>query len=382
MRPGTSTALLVAAPFALAAALAARLAFEALAPAWVALVLALSGGAVFLVVRARVTRGAKYGLAVATSTLVALLLVPELGLRSAGFQRISGVEFGYPSPTDFLALEPDPELFWTLPRDVEGTNALGFAGAEPRVPKPAGTWRALFLGDSCLWQGHPEEWPALGVKELSARASRPLECVNLSLAGYSTLQGLRVAERHGLALDPDLVVLCYGWNDHWLARGSVDANKVIHARFERLHRSSRLLQALASFAIDSRERVLDVPRVSPGDYDANLARMVRIFEERGIPVLLVTAPSTHDVRVPEYLLRYRFGNSAAEIVETHARYVQLTREVARREDVPLLDLAAELAARAESEAWFLADGIHFTEAGRRGIAQRFAERVIELELAP
>lgn len=382
MRPGTATALLVAAPFALAVALAARLALDALAPVWVALVLALSGGVVFVAVRARAARGAKYGLAVATSTLVALLVVPELGLRSAGFRRISGVEFGYPSPTDFLELEPDPELFWTLPRDVVGTNSLGFAGPEPRVPKPTGSWRALFLGDSCLWQGHPQEWPALGVNALSARTSRPLESVNLSLAGYSTLQGLRVAERHGLALEPDLVVLCYGWNDHWLARGSIDADKVIHARFERVYRSSRMLQALASFAIDSGESVLDVPRVSPEQYDANLTRMVRVFRAQGIPVLLVTAPSTHDVRVPEYLLRYRFGNSASEIVADHARYAQITREVARRESVPVLDLAAELALRAERESWFLADGIHFTEAGRQVIAQRFAERVGELGLVP
>lgn len=382
MRSGSVTALLVTAPLVLATVLATRLAFESLAPAWIAVLGAGSALTLFLHVRARASRGARFGSAVALATLVALLAIPELGLRSAGYRRVAGVEFGYPSPTDFLELEPDPELFWTLPRDVEGTNSLGFAGPEPRIPKPAGTWRALFLGDSCLWQGHPREWPALAVEELARRGARPLECVNLSLAGYSSLQGTRVAERHGLVLEPDLVVVSYGWNDHWLARGSVDALKSIDARFERLHRSSRLVQALAALFVESDERALDVPRVSLEEYDANLTRIVRLFRERGIPVLLVTAPSTHDLRVPEYLLKHRFGASAEEIVRVHERYVRRTRELAQREGASLLDLAAEFGSRPEREAWFLSDGIHFTEEGRALIARRFAQRSVELGLAP
>ncbi len=382
MRNGSIPALLVAAPLALAAMLAARLVPQGLAPAWLVVVFASSALWSFLHVRRRSARGAKYGHAVALAMLVLLLAIPELGLRSAGFRRVSGVEFGYPSPTDFLELEPDAELFWTLPRDVDGTNSLGFAGPEPALPKAAGTWRALFLGDSCFWQGHPQEWPALAVAELAGASARALECVNLSLAGYSTLQGLRVAERHGLSLEPDLVVVGYGWNDHWLAHGSDDAHKVIRPRFERLHRSSRLVQALASLTADGSERVLDVPRVSPEDYDANLTRIVRLFRSSSIPVVLVTAPSTHDLRVPEYLLKFRFGASAEGIVRSHERYVQATREVAQREGVPLLDLAMEVRAHPEREAWFLADGIHFTEAGRRAIAGRFVQRLAELELAP
>jgi len=382
MRAGSVTALLVAAPLVLATVLAARLALESLAPAWIAALGLATATVTFLYVRARREREAKFGGAVALATLVLLIAIPELGLRSAGFRRVSGVEFGYPSPTDFLELEPDPELFWTLPRDVEGTNSLGFAGPEPQVPKREGSWRALFLGDSCLWQGHPREWPALGVEQLARGSARALECVNLSLAGYSSLQGLRVAERYAVGLEPDLVVVSYGWNDHWLARGSVDASKTIDARFERLFRSSRLVQALVALAGASGERVLDVPRVSLDEYDANLARIVRLFQARGIPVLLATTPSMHDLRVPEYLLKHRFGASAADIVRVHAEYVQRTREVARREGALLLDLAADLDGKPERESWFLADGIHYTDAGRDVIARRFAQRIVELGIAP
>lgn len=350
--------------------------------AWVALSAAGVGIAVFLGARSRSHRGRSVGIHISLALLTLLLAVPELGLRSAGFRRVGGVEFGYPSPEDFLELEPDAELFWTLPRGAPGTNSLGFAGAEPAVPKPQGSFRALFLGDSCMWQGHPEEWPALATAQLATLRGRTLECTNLSLAGYSTHQGLRVAQRYGAQLTPDLVVVGYGWNDHWLARGSTDSNKVIHVAFERVHRASRLVQLVASWASASEGQVLVQPRVSVAEYRENLARIVESFRQRGVPVVLVTAPSVHDLGVPEYLLKYRFAESAEDVVRLHAEYVAITREVARSEGIPLLDLAAELATRTDRASLFLADGIHFTNVGRRVIAESFVESALRLGLIP
>jgi lysophospholipase L1-like esterase len=382
MRANSCVAPLVVAPFALCTALALRAAFDDSRMAWVALAAASAGLAVYLGARSRSRRGLSAGLPLSLALLTLLLAVPELGLRSAGFRRVGGVEFGYPSPEDFLELEPDAELFWTLPRGAPGTNSLGFAGSEPAVPKPEGVFRALFLGDSCMWQGHPEEWPALATAELATLRGRPIECTNLSLAGYSTHQGLRVAQRYGATLAPDLVVVGYGWNDHWLARGSTDSDKVIHVAFERVHRASRLLQLVASWASASEGQVLGEPRVSAEKFGANLANLVRSFHQRGLPVMLVTAPSVHDLGVPEYLLKYRFASSAADVVRLHAEYVAITREVARAEGVSLLDLEVELAARADRASLFLADGIHFTEAGRRVIAESFVQAALRLGLVP
>jgi lysophospholipase L1-like esterase len=369
-RGGTAEAWWLAAPFALSTLLAFRL-DTGVSP----IAVAVFAGLTLLVplgVRAQRARGRSIGPFVALAVLATLLAVPELGLRSAGFRNVSGIEFGYPSPTDFLELEPDEELFWKMPSDAPGTNSLGFSGPEPRVPKPAGTRRVLFLGDSCLYQGHPEAWP-----EIAARALG-LDGVNLSIAGYSTHQGRLVAQKHGERLEPDFVVVCYGWNDHWLARGTQDSVKRIDARHERLYRSSRLLQALRKLRAPEEAPVLDVGRVPPEEYVANLAAIVRQFRARNVRVMLVTAPTVHDLTVPPYLLKYNFGTSAEQIVRVHEQYVELTREVASAEGAELFDLAALCRQRPDRIDWFLGDGIHFTEQGRTVLAGLFLARTREL----
>lgn len=367
----------MAAPFALSTALAFRL---DTAGGGTSLAVAAGFGLatllVLLGVRARRRGGRSIGPFVALAVLWTLLVVPELGLRSAGFRHVSGIEFGYPSPTDFLELQPDEELFWKMPSDAPGTNSLGFAGPEPRTPKPAGARRVLFLGDSCLYQGHPDAWPELASRALG------LDGVNLSIAGYSTHQGRIVAEQFGSRLEPDFVVVSYGWNDHWLARGTTDSNKRIDARFEELYRASRLLQALRKLRSPGDAPVLDVGRVPPDEYAANLTAIVRHFRGRGVPVMLVTAPTVHDLTVPPYLLKYEFGGSAEQIVAVHERYVELTRAVAKAEGAELLDLAALCRQRPDRVDWFLGDGIHFTELGRAVLAGLFVERARALGWAP
>lgn len=363
----------LAAPFALSTALAFRLDSASLGTSLtVAAVSAFATVLVLLGVRGRRVRGRSSGPFVALAVLGLLLVVPELGLRSAGFRNVSGIEFGYPSPTDFLELEPDEELFWKMPSDVPGTNSLGFSGPEPRFPKPAGTPRVLFLGDSCLYQGHPEAWPEIAARGLG------FDGVNLSIAGYSTHQGRIVAQKFGPRLEPDFVVVCYGWNDHWLARGTQDSKKRIDARYERFYRASRLLQALRKLRSPGEAPVLDVGRVPPEEYVANLTAIVREFRERGARVMLVTAPTVHDLTVPPYLLKYSFGTSAEQIVRVHEQYVALTREVASAEGAELLDLAALCRQRPDRVEWFLGDGIHFTELGRAVLAGLFLERAREL----
>jgi len=158
-------------------------------------------------------------LAVAALNLV--LVVPELALRLADFRFESGIQFGYPRPERMLAFEPDPDLFWRLPPSDPEVNSLGFKGDEIAVPKPDGTFRILFLGDSCTFQGYPQR-----VADLLAQRPDPrlrVEAVNLGVPGYSSHQGRIVAELYGEVFEPDLVFAAFGWNDHWLAYGAPDA---------------------------------------------------------------------------------------------------------------------------------------------------------------
>ena len=102
---------------------------------------------------------------------------------------------------------------WEIALNTDGFREREF----PLTPKPAGTFRVVCLGDSWTFGanvGDAETYP----RQLEARLrerfpEREVEVLNLGVLGYSSFQGLRVMERHGVGLEPDLVVIGYGMND-------------------------------------------------------------------------------------------------------------------------------------------------------------------------
>ncbi len=315
--------------------------------------------------------------------LILVTVVPELGLRVAGFTHVSSIQFGYPTPEEFWHLVPDEELFWLLPSEDPEVNSLGFLGDEPRIPKPAGTVRILFLGDSCSQQGYPESYPDI-VGHLLRQAGAPVEAVNLSMAGYGSHQGRALAQEHGARLEPDLVVVYYGWNDHWLAYGQIDRNKSGSLRGEKLYRRSRLLQGLrrltSSLGLARAPRALGVPRVPADHYRENLEAIVARFD---VPVILITAPTAHRrLGVPDYLVAKGFASDAGAVLELHQAYNAIVRTVAASSPARLLDLDPEFEASKDLRAMFLEDGIHLTEVGRWRLARRVVDFVTSEELVP
>jgi len=311
-----------------------------------------------------------------------LFVVPQLCLRIAGFHYAPGIQFGWPRPEHFASFVIDPELFWRMDPADEHVNAMGFPDDEVIAPKPPGVTRLLFLGNSCLAQGIPRLATAR-LQELVP--ARPFDDAVLAVPGYTTHQGLAAARRHGAELDPDLVVAYFGWDDHWLARGPIDAERVVGAGSNlrnALSRRLRIFQAAdwllahaAASRVDDRSDV--VPgryRVPLADYAANLNAMVSLFAEAGVPVLLVTAPSSHEaLGVPRYFVETQLVEDAATAVLVHRRYNETVRTVARGTGAALLDLERELAGRSDPEAFFTQDGIHFTARGSRHVANRIAK---------
>lgn len=323
---------------------------------------------------------AKFGLG--ALVLVLAVLVPELALRIAGWKREPGIQFGFPRPSGFAAFETDPELFWKLaPRERASGfqtpgNSLGFPGDEVATPKPAGTFRLLFLGDSCTYFGFPRRVEALLDERDPALGA---EAVVLAIPGYTSHQGRVVAERHGVHLEGDLAFVFYGWNDHWRAYGAVDSRRAQHAGagggFARLVDASRLVQA-ARALVGRGAEPLDEPRVPPDEYRANLREIVGLFRARGVEVALITAPTSFDrLGVPPGLVELGFARDGETALELHRRYVAITREVAAETGAALIDLAAEAEAREDVGELFGADGIHFSEAGERWVAERVAQHV-------
>jgi len=322
------------------------------------------------------SRGARRAIVAAVALSGAPLWI-EVGLRLASFSADPGllVRFGYPDPELLLELDRDPELFWKLPADRFGVNALGFVGPEPELPKPPGRTRLVCLGDSCTESGYPA---LVGEALAAAGDERELDTVNLATSGYSSYQGRVLAERWLARLEPDVVAVYFGWNDHWLAWDRTDEQRASRTRSWRRHLEPlRAWQALESLRAPPAEP-LDVPRVSAAEYRANLARIGALAEAVGARVLLLTAPSSHEAYgVPRALVDAHFGTDEESIVRLHARYNDVVRELARERGWELLDLAAEAPRHARFAELFTEDGIHPTWRGMSWVASRVAERLRE-----
>jgi lysophospholipase L1-like esterase len=332
--------------------------------------------ALLLAARRSGPRGAQWILALCSLVLLAW---PELALRTAGFRfdTAGEIQFGYPRPEHFSKLRRDSEIFWTLSPKRPGVNSFGFKGPEVAVPKPPGLRRLVFIGDSCMWQGYAE-FAAEALSRELPEAGR-FEAVNLGVPGYTSYQGRLLSERWLAKLEPDLVVIAFGWNDHWQAYGASDSQRAVSpalARVARVANRSRVVQWFTNRGAAERETPLPIPRVSLEEYRANLAGIGERGERAGGRVLLLTAASSHAQRgVPEYLILAGFAAGEKQVLAQHAAYNQAVRELAAERGWLLLDLAEATDALGDPDAVFIGDGMHFTKDGLRWIGERVAEKI-------
>jgi lysophospholipase L1-like esterase len=293
------------------------------------------------------------------SALVLVLATPEVLLRVVRFRYELGVEFGY--PRSFQRFARDPDLFWTFPQDEPGVNSLGFRGPEIQA-KPEGACRLLFLGDSIVAQG----LAPVVVDTLAAGPS--VEAISLAVPGYSSYQGRVLVEKHAAAIEPDIVVVFYGWNDHWLARGAIDSAKIIAPPswktrlLDTTYRRFRTLQVFSYLLV--RATTLSSVRVPLDEYVKNLDWIGRRFERDGVPMVLVTAPTSHyRLGVPDHLVELGLAKDERSIVRLHRNYNRALRELATANRWPVLDLERMLESSEDLAELFTEDGIHLTAKG-------------------
>jgi lysophospholipase L1-like esterase len=94
-------------------------------------------------------------------------------------------------------------------RNEVATNAQGFRAPGDYGPKRDGAFRVLALGDSFtfgLGVEQDETFEQVLEGRLRERYGDRVECLNLGVVGYGTLQELKILERHR-DLAPDLVIL-------------------------------------------------------------------------------------------------------------------------------------------------------------------------------
>lgn len=263
---------------------------------------------------------------------------------------------------------PDPELLW---RFVPGgqfqgapINQLGFRDREVAAEKTAGVRRVISLGCSVTAQGLPGYPQYLHDKlQVAPPTAERWEALNLGVHGYSALQGLRLFQRMNPLLDADVVTIFFGWNDHWLAEQSDHSRMAIRVEpwLGRLYypwRNKRIF-AFLSTALQPAMRWKPeagnlAPRLPPEAYRQTLQQLVEAVRAAEAVPVLITAPRRE---LTDALIKKKYARSTDEAEQLHDRYVEITRAVAQRHKVALVDLAA-LFARPEHDKYFAPDGIH------------------------
>ncbi|MDP8225641.1 MAG: SGNH/GDSL hydrolase family protein [Candidatus Lernaella stagnicola] len=293
----------------------------------------------------------------------------------------------------------DPELFWRFKpsqamdgdRRVYHINALGLRDREVAVPKPAGVYRILSLGESTTFGAGvalPETYTKVAEHLLRQRfPTRNIETVNAGVGAYTSFQCVKYLELEGKKLEPDMIWLFseandglasfvrnyknlehgFGYTDRELHetrnRYAGLLSLLNHSDLYKLLRRLQTIQTVQSYkqyvAGDQRESaaVYWKPRVPPADRRDNLLRFVTLSGDLGaVPVFLLPA--------------YFNSRPAAD---------RPLRGIAEDTNTPLIDLPAAVHASGRfGESWYSQEelGGHPNALGHRLMGEAIAADMI------
>ena len=277
-------------------------------------------------------------------------------------------------------------------------NSLGFRGEEISRRKPPGMFRIACLGDSAtfgIWKtgfavSVKTSYPAELARLLADSGRRDVEVINAGVLGHTTGHGLAQLLAAVLPLDPDVVTIRYGNNDHVL-QWRLDIPPALHVWD---YAALRLLPAPAfgletvrlGFAAYRRAVALRPPPLSgylvPIDaFERNLQRFVTIARARGVHLLFIDFPyrplergESPGETFPNW---YSDAPSLAAFHALHERYQAVLGSVARDSGTPLLE-TADAFRRSPVPVFTDYDISHPNEVGLHLLARLLLERIDEL----
>jgi hypothetical protein len=165
--------------------------------------------------------------------VVGVFVFLELALRVARIGEpptIGTMRFGYDTGIpifDSDGIEREEELFRDIPlfeadlllfwKPIANTPFTGDEGLRLPTPeskeKRADVYRIGIIGDSCSFLG-TDLYPNHFARMVAESTGRATEVVNTSCPVYTSPQGRRRL-RDVWPWKPDLIVVYFGWNDHW-----------------------------------------------------------------------------------------------------------------------------------------------------------------------
>jgi lysophospholipase L1-like esterase len=247
-------------------------------------------------VAARRIKNFAVNLALALASTVFFAGALELGARALGLT--SGF-FLIPTPENclqrdrLLSLSFRPRCAGSLGGTDFHTNSLGYRGEELRE----GRTRILAVGDSCTWGwlvGQKQSYPAVLQRLLDeGESEKRYDVINAGVPGHTSYQGLLHLRERGVALDPAVVIINYGFNDPFRT-GDVErqlrweALAVPLLRLDDLLLRKSHLWSWARWRGEMKAQEEREPRVPPEGYRRNVAAMVDVARQHEAGVLLLS----------------------------------------------------------------------------------------------
>jgi lysophospholipase L1-like esterase len=351
----------------------------------------------------------------ASIPLLLILATLETAVRVFGLDQSCPGEYGERS-----VWACDPVLGFKLkPGLMPAGQPLNRAGFRSREfePKRAGVLRILALGDSCTygilsapeWTFYhiPEPYPQLLERFAAERlGSGKLEVLNAGVPGYTSFHGVMLLRSKLRGLEPDVITVRYGWNDHFVqvlpstasyrepqnafVLGVQDLllRTSLYGFFRRLGleiqaRGEGRGQATPTFELPSEWS----PSIPGQVYRHNLRRIVALGRAQGARVWLLTSPHAFVVDAnqgrygdfpmsAQQLLQFNGIPSFERLIEIHDDYNQALREVASELGAPVVDMDAVYRAHAGASLFLQSDVPHPTAVGHALEASTLYERLL------
>lgn len=333
-------------------------------------------------------------------TLGVVLGVFEIGLRVIyphGVEKT--MESGFPW------LVRQPVVGWRNAANYRSpnfsTNEQHLRGPEISLDKPEGVLRIACLGDSRtfgIWLDRgglrfDNDYPRLLQKRIDrADPARRVEVLNIGVIGYTTVQAIRQLVTYVPRLDPDILVVNLGVNDHvpsWDPSLQVRTpeNPLLVALLSATHEWRLVQLGLAAWAgIEEHPPAWSIPWVAPGEYTANLRRIVELAEQIDTRLLFLhqgLRPLDLGEDIPAVPgegvnpLRLLGAKDLADLHRQHGEYRERLGDVARESGVPLIDASELLGRDGRPPGYGPYDQIHTNVEGARQVAEAIHRALLQ-----
>jgi lysophospholipase L1-like esterase len=313
------------------------------------------------------------------------------------YQRsLSYMEFGYPSRVELhQVFEMDPALLFKMKPGYDfGTgfgplNRQGFRGPDYSEQKPGDVSRVACLGDSVTFGTMEGAYPEMLEQILNRNGEgRKFQVYNFGVPGYSSQQGKQLMRQVIDKYHPDLVLVFYGWNDLWLAKGFSDEEQLakpavpltkLRDQLAKLRTYQLLNKTVAKAQMQTGEKSPDKFRVASDNYQSNLDEMIRTALGSGAKVIVATRPGGFGLGpLPDFFTQLGFTRQGEDLKAVHDIYNQGARASAQARGAPVLDLDLIFRERGVKNFFDKPDQdiIHPNRAGLELIAESAAQAII------